>query len=174
MDATFFRLKRAHHGVLRLGRVPLKEMGLTAARFDLLFALTYEGLERASAIWQSVIRRMLGVSRATVSRMMISLENLRFVRRQKSQEDRRQLEVELSDEGWFRIREAYKRLTWNHWALLALHSAMSGVKVGESTWLDVDPNMIEHRMALDGYLDKVRRGFGDFATLTYPWIVEDD
>jgi hypothetical protein len=39
MDATFFSLKRAFHGTLRLTRVTLAKLGLTAARFDLLYAL---------------------------------------------------------------------------------------------------------------------------------------
>ena len=39
MHAAMFSLKRAHHSVLRIGRPMLLDMGLTAARFDLLFAL---------------------------------------------------------------------------------------------------------------------------------------
>jgi DNA-binding MarR family transcriptional regulator len=111
MDGTFFGLKRAFHGTLRLGRKPLREHGLTAARFDLLFALTDEGRARRAAMYQSTLRRILGVSRATVSRMMISLEELGLVERRKSETDRRQLEVELSPWGWARIRDAYARFT---------------------------------------------------------------
>jgi hypothetical protein len=66
MHAIFFGLKRAHHGTLCITRSVLAAMGLTAARFDLLYAVmtSREGLA------QSALRKLLGVSRATVSRML--------------------------------------------------------------------------------------------------------
>ena len=39
MNAVLFGLKRAFHGTLRVSRSTLKNCGLTAARFDLLYAL---------------------------------------------------------------------------------------------------------------------------------------
>ena len=39
MDAIFFGLKRAFHGSLRIARFALTALGLTAARFDMLYAL---------------------------------------------------------------------------------------------------------------------------------------
>ena len=39
MHAIFFGLKRAHHGTLRITRRALIALGLTAARFDLLYAV---------------------------------------------------------------------------------------------------------------------------------------
>ena len=38
MNAIFFGLKRAYHGTLRIYRRALANLGLTAARFDLLYA----------------------------------------------------------------------------------------------------------------------------------------
>lgn len=71
MHAIFFGLKRAHHGTLRITRRILAALGLTAARFDLLYAV-----KKATryGVNQSALRKVLGVSRATVSRMLASLE----------------------------------------------------------------------------------------------------
>ena len=81
----FFGLKRAHHGTLRITRKLLAAFGLTAARFDLLYAVKKE----RRGILQSALRKVLGVSRATVSRMLASLEELGLVRRTFAKQDRR-------------------------------------------------------------------------------------
>src|SRR6516225_6895329 len=82
MHLAFFGLKRAHHGVLRVTRRQLGELGLTPARFDLLYAV----LERWSPP-QVDLCRALGVSAPTVSRMVSSLQQLGLVVRQTSPED---------------------------------------------------------------------------------------
>jgi hypothetical protein len=51
MHEAFFSLKRAHHSVLRIGRPLLLDMGLTPARFDLLFALKLNALVFDPAAW---------------------------------------------------------------------------------------------------------------------------
>ena len=43
MHAVFFDLKRAYHSTLRLTRRLLKRLGLTAARFDLLYIVEKAG-----------------------------------------------------------------------------------------------------------------------------------
>jgi hypothetical protein len=62
MHAIFFATKRAFHGVLRVTRKPLESFGLTAARFDLMFALLQSDLEVRYPVRQSEMRRRLGVS----------------------------------------------------------------------------------------------------------------
>ncbi len=69
MHAVFFGLKRAHQGTLRITRGVLTALGLTAARFDLLFAVKKSS---RYGLNQSALRKVLGVSRATVSRMLAS------------------------------------------------------------------------------------------------------
>src|SRR5215469_1809792 len=62
MNQIFFASKRAFHGVLRVMRKPLRSLGLTAARFDMLFALMGGGPEQARfGKTQSELRRSLGV-----------------------------------------------------------------------------------------------------------------
>jgi hypothetical protein len=39
MNAHFFGTKRAFHGILRITRKPLASFGLTAARYDMLYAI---------------------------------------------------------------------------------------------------------------------------------------
>jgi DNA-binding MarR family transcriptional regulator len=77
MHAAFFALKRAYHSTLRLTRAGLTELGLTAARFDMLFALG----EYRRGLLQGSLIRVLGVGRTTVSRMLAALEKLGFVKR---------------------------------------------------------------------------------------------
>jgi DNA-binding MarR family transcriptional regulator len=176
MDDAFFRLKRAYHGTLRIGRGRLRQLGLTAARFDMLYALTHEG-KRALSMYQSALRRLLGVTRPTVSRMLQSLEVLGLVRRRRSQVDRRQVEVRLTARGWIRIRGAYRRLAMSGWALIALDTALGGKEVDDREDVDSTRCMFEQMGDVDQleeFLNKIRRGFGDFATLVYPWCLWDD
>jgi hypothetical protein len=52
--------------------------------------------------------------------------------------------------------------------------ALWHANVGDCTWLDVDPELFEDVTKLVELLNKLRRGFGDFATLDYPWSPADD
>jgi MarR family transcriptional regulator for hemolysin len=100
--AIFFGLRRAWHGFLRITRRALATIGLTSARFDLLYVL-----QRGDGrVTQRGLRRTLGVNRTTISRMLGSLEALGLVTREKSYGDRRTREVRLTEEGRRRIRVA--------------------------------------------------------------------
>src|SRR5215469_16414442 len=131
MHAIFFGLKRAYHGTLRITRVALAKMKLTAARFDMLYAIK----QRRYGILQSALRRVLGVSRATASRMLISLEQLGFIRRSIYPHDKRKRLVELTNRGRFRIAVAYRQLALSGWAKLAVDSALCGEGSGYH-WYD--------------------------------------
>ena len=110
MNAVFFGLKRAHQSTLRITRPMLHAMGLTAARFDMLFVLLESPEGRGwtlgrrpgpnSGLLQSRLRKILGVSRPTVSRMLASLEELGILVRRRCELDRRQLrEIALDRAG---------------------------------------------------------------------------
>jgi DNA-binding MarR family transcriptional regulator len=170
VNAIFFGLKRAWHGTLRIGRTTLRTLGLTAARFDLLYALTYEGRTRAPAMRQSALRRVLGVSRPTVSRMLRSLEELGLIERRRSEVDRRQLDVQLTSKGWFRIRFAYRIVARSGWAQLALDCALGVDEKGEDRWHH-EVHCLHAMNDVDETLMKIRRTFGDAATLDYPWLL---
>jgi DNA-binding MarR family transcriptional regulator len=166
MHTVFFGLKRAHHATLRLTRVALKQMGLTAARFDLLFAAKSAG---RGGLLQSRLRRLLGVSRTTVSRMLVSLEQLGLVTRTRTRSDRRTRLVQLTPRGRASITFAHRAFTRSGWAQLALDSALG--TSGRYRWYR-EGDSIEGTALFDCLLRYVRDAFGDRARLRYPWDPE--
>jgi DNA-binding MarR family transcriptional regulator len=163
MHTIFFGLKRAHHSTLRLTRAELARLGLTAARFDMLYAVK----QKRRGVTQSALRRSLGVCRATVSRMLASLEKLGLVRRRVWDFDRRQKLVELTNRGKWRIGRAHREFTRSGWAQLAVDSAL-GAEGQMYRWYDED-DCREATSLLESLLGYIRRAFGDRATLEYPW-----
>jgi DNA-binding MarR family transcriptional regulator len=173
MHAIFFGLKRAWHGSLRISRRALAAMGLTAARFDLLYEL--QGGAPPHSVTQRRLRLTLGVNRTTISRMLTSLESLGFVKREKpSYGDRRTRTVELTELGLRRIRLAIRSLIGEGVAQLAVDSAIAGGP-------NADPGTMAHNdfacllscEVLESFLNGMRRTYGDFATLHYPWHPDD-
>jgi DNA-binding MarR family transcriptional regulator len=175
MNAIFFGLKRAFHGTLRVTRRMLALLGLTAARFDMLYALPHSARSAGKGMWQSRLRRQLGVSRPTVSRMLASLEEGGLVVRRPDSIDRRQLFVALTDAGRALIREAERVFIRSGYIQLAVDTALcaeAGVPATCSCWYD-EAECLTAMDTLDGLLTKVRREFGDFATLYYRWHPDD-
>ena len=166
MNAMVFATKRAFHGALRVTRKPLGAMGLTAARFDLLYALWSSNRKSAVSTLQSELRRVLGVSASVVSRMLQSLEALGLVTRCRSAHDRRQRKVSLTERGLARIREA-------HQALVRAVKRLVCVAICFGKHRDADQRFI-HMATLESYLSSLRKQFGDRATLYYPWGHPDD
>ena len=171
MNQQFFGLKRAFHATLRLTRASLAKLGLTAARFDLLYALPRGRAQADVRMRQSDLRAKLGVSRPTVSRMLASLEELGLVRRTPHTGDRRQRIVALTHQGSTLIRKAVRDFTDSGWAALALDSALDEDRPGHR-WCD-DTHCFLETDRLDGLLRSIRYAFGDFATLYYPWHPDD-
>jgi DNA-binding MarR family transcriptional regulator len=167
MHTVFFGLKRAHHSVLRISRHALAKMGLTAARFDMLYAVKTHGGD----IRQSTLRRWLGVGRTTVSRMLASLEGLGLVTRRGHWSDRRQKVVRLTPAGSKRIDFAHRRFTRSGWAQLAIDTALCGDHQSDS-WCDPS-QCLKATATTDGLLNRIRRAFGDHATLCCPWSPDD-
>ena len=167
MHAIFFGLKRAHHSVLRISRVGLTRLGLTAARFDLLYAVRTHGGDMR----QRNLQRWLGVGRTTVSRMLASLEQLGLLTRTGHWRDRRQKVVRLTALGRKRIDFAHRRFTRTGWAQLAIDTALRGSHQSGG-WCDPIA-CIAATSALDGMLNHIRRAFWDRATLCYPWSPDD-
>jgi len=175
MNAIFFGLKRAFYGTLRVTRRMLTRLGLTAARFDMLYALPHSGRHAGNGTWQSDLRRQLGVSRPTVSRMLASLEELGLVVRRPDQNDRRQILVALTEAGRALIREAVQVFIRSGYVQLAVDTALCsepGAPATSSRWYDEEECLIEMD-TFDGLLSKVRREFGDFARLYYRWHPDD-
>jgi DNA-binding MarR family transcriptional regulator len=165
MNEIFFSSKRAFHGILRVTRRPLRCLGLTAARFDLLYALMSSG--GASGTLQCALRRSLGVSASVVSRMLASLEKLGLVTRTRlgQGQDRRQRWVRLTAGGSRSIAEAFKALRRASWRLV--HEAICYQRHGD------DSERLVHTDRLESYLHGMRGQYGDTATLYYPWHPDD-
>jgi DNA-binding MarR family transcriptional regulator len=169
MNQIIFRTKRAHHGFLRVTRKPLAYFGLTAARFDLLYALhnrLYDVECRCVPTLQSELRRDLGVTPPVVSRMLGSLEKLGLVTRSRPERrDRRQRYVSFTKVGLERIRAALKIL---------LKGATRLVHEVISLGMHRDPGKcFEHMGMLESYLLYMGRSCGDRAGLWYPWHPDD-
>jgi len=162
MHAAFFGLKRAHQSTLRICRPVLAKMRLTPARFDLLYAL----MQRRDGMFQTPLRRTLGVSGATVSRMLDALEDLGLVERRKDPIDRRRKLVALTALGRERITGAHKDLTRSGWAQLAVDSAL-GAEGRRTPWHH--GACVEEMARLNDLLGAFRHAFRDTGSLDYPW-----
>ena len=165
MHAILFGLKRAWHGSLRTTRHALASLGLTAARFDLLYAA--DTRDRFGSITQRKLRQMLGVNRTTVSRMLGSLEALGLVTRERAYCDRRTRRVTLTDAGRSRIRLAIDRLIGSGAAQLVVDCAVAG-----EPWFDEMACLYQGDI-FESFLRRIRSTFRDRATLYYPWQPDD-
>src|ERR1700744_3159134 len=96
MNDPLFSLKRAHQATLRLTRYVTEPFGLTPARYDMMCALKQR---QKYGMPQKELAFVLGVTGATVSRMLDSLEDLGVVRRGRCAYDRRRNDVWLTNLG---------------------------------------------------------------------------
>jgi DNA-binding MarR family transcriptional regulator len=160
MHQIFFSVKRVHLRVVEIGKTLLKRFELTPARFDLLRVVD---AHHPHPVLQSKICALLGVSAATVSRMLISLEKLGFVEREESKIDARNLLVSLSDFGWNRLDEAIVALVCRG---VAERMAKRGVAF--------EPKLAVVRLrGLQKHLNSMRRIYGDDAPFVHPWRDDD-
>jgi DNA-binding MarR family transcriptional regulator len=158
MHILFFGLKRAFHGSLRVTRRALATMGLTPARFDMLYIVAKEG----SSLLQRELQRALGVAAATVSRMLSSLEELGLVEREVSEEDHRCQNVVLTKAGRRFVLRAARLLIHTGHIQLMVDSALS-----PDRWYDATACRRVHD-ELGRLLFFLRHAYGDVATLHYP------
>jgi DNA-binding MarR family transcriptional regulator len=99
MHFLSFAIKRAHWRCVETFRPIAEGYGLTPARFDVLHVVR----QRFGHTTQATIRRVLGVSATTISRMVRALEQLGFVIRGRHCRDRRTKSVSLTGEGRWRV-----------------------------------------------------------------------
>ena len=150
-------------------RKPLLEMGLTAARFDLLSVLVQSRPSKYEipGVRQSAIRRALGVTAPVVTRMLRALEGLGLVRRwRETGWDRRQIRVALTEAG-------ERCISWARKVMLRAMRKMVHVAICFGQHRNRDARL-RHMDALEGYLRALRKQFGDSARLYYPWGHPDD
>jgi DNA-binding MarR family transcriptional regulator len=158
MHELFFGLKRAFHGTLRMTRTALASLGLTPARFDMLYIVVKE----RSMMLQRDLQRALGVAAATVSRMLKSLEQLGFVERTVMEEDHRRRYVALTKAGRLRVLKAARLLIHSGNIPLMVDSALS-----PDRWYDAAACR-RVRDELGRSLHLLRHAYRDVATRHYP------
>jgi DNA-binding MarR family transcriptional regulator len=159
MNAVFFGLKRTYHSTLRVFRRALASLGLTAARFDLLYILLKE-----RGLLQRELQRALGVAASTVSRMLGSLEELGLVVRHLDEDDCRRRHVELTKEGRRSVIRAARLLIHSGLVDLTIDSALS-----PNRWYDLSARWTARPECLRP-LRLLSYAYGDRATPNYPFV----
>jgi DNA-binding MarR family transcriptional regulator len=142
----------------------LSRLALTPARFDVLFLL-HRDMSRGDSKRQSAVRKALGVSRATICKMMQLLARLGFVERKR---DGRQVDVWLTDLGRAILRHALKTLR------LRQHGPLERVthSIFVRKWWSEAERLIDlERVQL--FFDRLRYVLSDRATLYYDWHPDD-
>ncbi len=166
MHAAFFGLKRAYWGSLRVTRRALATLGLTAARFDLLYVLH----EPRAPVPQRAIVRKLGVTAPVVSRMLKSLRELGLVWRRRRAGDRREWDISLTSRGRFAIRRAIDFfMRSGHVDRLLERGLCPHMPPGQ----DREDAAFLAMADLETLLDRLREGFRARGTLYYPWHPDD-
>jgi DNA-binding MarR family transcriptional regulator len=164
MNHFLYATKRAYYGTLRVVRAPATSVGITAARFDLIYAIfgSYGG-----QIHQAGLARKVGVSVPVVARMLRSLEQLGYVLRERSRLDRRKILVALTKAGRRCFLRARLVLMCSGLVDLAIDSALGGKQ-----WFEEAYTLVQKEM-LDDVLTRLREAFGAGGELYYPWHPED-
>jgi DNA-binding MarR family transcriptional regulator len=158
MHAVAFTIKRAHLRTLDISGRCVRRFGITPARYDMLAAIA----ERAATV-QSDLWRLFHVSRATVSRMVLALEELGLVRRWRSN-CTRSIFVELTEKGRLLFHEA-KRGCHRPMCLLF-----------ESLYPEV-PSRLDRACRvsnLHGHFIMLALAFGDRSHFTYDYSHPED
>jgi DNA-binding MarR family transcriptional regulator len=151
MHTVFFTIKRADQTCIARQREWLAPFGISPARYDLLFVIRTEGV---SWMFQSSIRRALGVRASTISKMVAALERDGFVRRFRSFVDKRQVRVELTRKARGLLRRVDRKVIRPGVVWFALYLALYlGGEVGTVKFL----------------LDDLRKKFLDRASFYFPW-----
>jgi DNA-binding MarR family transcriptional regulator len=165
MNAIAFGTKRAFHAFLRLTRKGFSSVGLTAARFDIVYGVVRHRTGPRYGVLQSSLWRLLGVTKGVVSRMLGGLEALGWIVREVPEFDRRQRVVRLTEKGQTGFKDAYRLLV-----RAVRRLVFEAICFGQHR----DPmQRLVHMDQLEGYLN-VLRDFGDTATLYYRWGHPDD
>ena len=119
-------------------------------------------------LWQSSLRRILGyTSRATLAEMLPELEKRLWIRRKRSLEDRRQLEVTLTLGGKYALWQCYGRFA-GAWAVEAPTFAMGWWWWVDQADVDAWNAYRAKRRPLHKILHYMRFALRDQGSLRYP------
>jgi DNA-binding MarR family transcriptional regulator len=162
MHAVLFSLKRVHQRALAYGRHILKHLPLTPARYDMLHAIDSEG---PAGITQLALRKTLGVTAPTVTRMAQSLEALGLITREPLPGDLRQRIVRLTEAGIRRLRDAVYAAIGTGIINLLVLTAITLKWYGESGFTEL--------LTFEDTLRFARAQLRDGATLHYHFHPDD-
>ena len=158
MHTVIFSIKRADQRLIAFQRELLEPYGITPARYLMMFVIWKSGGQVGSSNWlfQSVLRRKLGVTAATVSKMLRALEETHFVKRTyQYANDRRQVVVQLTQKALCLLGRVEREVIEPGKVWFALHTILG------MTGKEVD--VIKHLM------DVLRRGLHDGAKFFFQW-----
>ena len=161
-----YGLKRAYWGSLGTTRKRLKQMGLTAARFDLLYVLR----KNRGPLAQRLIHPILGVTHPVVSRMLKSLELLGLTTREERSSDRRQWMISLTPKGRALIRQAILEFITRG---RAWRIVQEGLCPNRPADINRENEAFFRMAALEALLNDLRYGFRAGGTLRYRWHPDD-
>ena len=168
MHAAFFGLKRAYWGSLGTTRKKLTDMGLTAARFDLLYILRSSSW--AFPLPQRSLYRKLGCTPPVVSRMLKSLRELGLVTRDRCATDARQRLIGLTEKGRLLINRAIRYFMIRRRADRLVQQGLCPTMLPGIARRDA---AFKEMCILEPILDNLRKGFQARGTLDYPWHPDD-
>ena len=168
MHHLFFQVKRSYWGIQNTLRRPLKKIarGITPARVDMLYALERSPWKRGRE--QRLLPEKLGVVKSVVSRMLQSMEDLGWIRRERAPYDRRRWIVAVTDAGKEVLRRVFARFVKSRLASTWVFQALMGESWKKRT------ERLSALILLDDCLQRIRDWFRGGGTLYYPWGHPDD
>jgi DNA-binding MarR family transcriptional regulator len=174
MHPISWQLKRAHLSAVAAGTGLLSSVpDMTPARFDILFLIhKVRRYERSFgyAADQVALTQRLGLSRATVSKMLKRLEQLGLVTKERCHNDGRRNLVRLTQEGIKRFRMALD-LVFNGKTLFRAYTSL----LGNRRWSRRTRWRLQHFLAgIYDCLYDIAQLFGDTSHRVYELNYEID
>ena len=164
METMFFGIKRVHLCVQKILKKVLRPSILTPAQFDMLRIV---GLRKG--LWQRTLWHLLGVSRATVSKMLKKLYLHGCITREVDPRDRRQRIVLLTPVGEDLLMRAYLAGIDTR---VGEQMVKTAIACAPSPDLE-DQNIQRSVFAFEDALVKARREFCDPSLVRMPWTTDD-
>ena len=166
MNELFFQFKRSYWGIQNKIREPLKEMEITSARVDMLYAIKRR--DESSWVEQRTLATALGVKKSVVSRMLKALLERQLVERQKSYRDKRMWILRLTTAGRAKLKAVFKKFVRSHKIKKWLFEALVG-----PDWRKKRQERFWELLVIDESVQRIRDWFRGGGTIYYPWHPDD-